>query len=145
MPILALLSFDHLHRRLSNEHMWAVVGPLAPCRAPISGCIRSNAKYSRDKVDYYDNVDLDLMSYFELKSMCIDLGCPSTSNMYFLVTNGNLEYRLRLLEFDDDVMYMMELHSQWEVFSIVIYVDTSMVPLNMRRGSIAIQENVFKT
>ena len=70
--------------------------------------------------------------------MCVDLGCPSTSNIYFLVSNNNFEYRLRLLETDDDIMYMLELHSEWRVFCIMIYVKTGMLPLVMRGGSIAI-------
>lgn len=48
-----------------------------------------DAKYSGGKVDYYDNVGPDLISYFELQRMCVDLRCPSTSNLYFLESNSN--------------------------------------------------------
>ena len=101
----------------------------------------SNAKYSKGKMDHYDNVDPDLMSYFELQSICIDLGSPSTNNIYFLlVPNDNFEHRLKLLETDDNIIYMLQLHSEWRVFFIVIYMEIGMLLLNMRECSIAIQK-----
>lgn len=47
---------------------------------------------------------------FKFQSICVNLGCPSISNIYFVISNGNLDYGLRLLETDDNVMYMLELY-----------------------------------
>ena len=62
--------------------------------------------------------------------MCVDLGCPSISNIYFLAPSDNIEHGLRLSY--DDVIYILELHSEWKVFCIIIYVETGILPLNMR-------------
>lgn len=94
-------------------------------------------------MERYDNIDPNLISYFEFQNMCIYLRCLSASNMHYLVPNGNLQNGLGLLETNDDVMYMSEFHLEWKVFFIVIYVEIGMLSLNMIDGSTIIQGDEF--
>ena len=40
---------------------------------------------------FYDEVDLDRLSYFEIQDMCCGLGANSISRFHFLIPGGNLE------------------------------------------------------
>ena len=59
---------------------------------------------------FYDEVDLDRLSYFEIQDMCCVFGANSTSRFHYLIPGGNLEQGLRFINEDNDVVYMCEIH-----------------------------------
>ena len=69
--------------------------------------------------------DLDQLSYFEIQDMCVESGAPSTSTIYYLILEGNLEQDLRLITRDEKVLYMCEIHAAWPIDRITLYVESS--------------------
>ena len=78
---------------------------------------------------FYDEVDPDRLSYFEIQDICCGLGANSISRFHFLIPGGNLEQGLRLINEDDDVVYMCEIHVAWPTNKITLYVESSEEPL----------------
>ncbi|XP_065629274.1 uncharacterized protein LOC136067409 [Quercus suber] len=76
-----------------------------------------------------DNVDPDRLSYFEIQGICSDVGAISTSRYHYLIPGGNLEQGLRLIDGDDDVVYMCEIHAAWPTNKITLYVEAGEEPL----------------
>ena len=66
--------------------------------------------YLGGSTSFVDNVDPDKFSYFEIQDICSDVGAVSTSRFHYLIPGGNLEQGLRLINGDDDVVYMCEIH-----------------------------------
>ena len=50
--------------------------------------------------------DPDLLSYFEIKGICEELGIDEPCRVHYLGHVGNLEQDLRLIEDDQDVVHM---------------------------------------
>ena len=50
-----------------------------------------NLVYLRGSNYFYDKVDPDRLSYFEIQDMCCGLGANSTSRFHYLILEGNLE------------------------------------------------------
>ncbi|KAL0003893.1 hypothetical protein SO802_011454 [Lithocarpus litseifolius] len=61
--------------------------------------------------------------------MCCDLGANSTSRFHYLILGGNLEQGLRLINEDNDVVYMCEIHAAWPTDKITLYVEGGEEPL----------------
>lgn len=79
------------------------------------------------------------MSYFELQYMCVNLRYLSTSNMYFMVSNGNLDHGLRFLIRD---WWWCNVHTRIifgveDIYHYDFFQDWD-VALNVREGPIAI-------
>ena len=53
----------------------------------------------------------------------------STSRFHYLIPRGNLEQGLRLINGDDDVVYMCEIHVAWPTDKITPYVKGGEEPL----------------
>ena len=85
--------------------------------------------YLRGITSFYDEVDPDRLSYFEIQDMCCGLGANSISRFHFLIPGGNLEQGLRLINEDDDVVYMCEIHVAWPTNKITLYVESGEEPL----------------
>ena len=51
------------------------------------------------------------------------MGAFSTSRFHYLILGGNLEQGLRLINGDDDVVYMCEIHVAWPTDKITPYVE----------------------
>ena len=51
------------------------------------------------------------------------MGAFSTSRFHYLIPGGNLEQGLRLINEDDDVVYMCEIHAAWPIDKITLYVE----------------------
>ena len=51
------------------------------------------------------------------------MGAVSTSRFHYLIPGGNLEQGLRLINGDDDVVYMCEIHAVWPTNKITLYVE----------------------
>ena len=64
--------------------------------------------YSRGKVNYYYNVDKDLVSYFELKGIVTDLGYKNMSKIYYRSPCKIFESGLRLIVSDNEIPLMLE-------------------------------------
>ena len=75
------------------------------------------------------NFDLDLLSHFEIQDICAEAGRPINSRIYYLIPDGNLEQGLRLINLDDDVTYMCELHAKWPTNEITLYVKPEVEPI----------------
>ena len=69
-------------------------------------------EYVGDEVSVLGNVDLDLLSHFEIQDICAEVRRPINSRIYYLIHGGNLEEGLRLITSDDDRTYMCELHAE---------------------------------
>ena len=69
-------------------------------------------EYVGGEVFVMDNVDLDLLSHFEIQDICADVREPINNRIYYLMSGGDLEQGLRLITSDDDVTYMCEVHAQ---------------------------------
>ncbi|KAL0010450.1 hypothetical protein SO802_005558 [Lithocarpus litseifolius] len=85
--------------------------------------------YLGGSTSFIDDVDLDKLSYFEIQDMCCGLGANSTSRFHYLIPGGNLEQGLRLINEDDDVVYMCEIHAAWPTDKITLYVEGGEEPL----------------
>lgn len=70
-----------------------------------------NLEYVGGNVETIYNIDPDKHSYFEIQAICLDLGTLGTSSFHYLIPGGNLVQGLRLINGDDDVVYMCELHA----------------------------------
>ena len=57
------------------------------------------------------------------------MGAVCTSTYHYLIPVGNLEQRLRLINGDDDVVYMCEIHAAWPTDKITLYVECGEEPL----------------
>ena len=57
------------------------------------------------------------------------MGALSTSRYHYLIPGGNLEQGLRLINEDDDVVYMCEIHAAWPTDKITLYVEGGEEPL----------------
>ena len=64
--------------------------------------------YSGEKVNYYYNVDKDLVSYFELQGMVKDLGYKIMSKIYYKSHLKTFESGLRLIISDKEIPMMLE-------------------------------------
>ena len=60
-------------------------------------------KYVGGEVSVLGNVDLNLLSHFEIQDICAEAGGPINSRIYYLILGGDLEQGLRLVTSDDDV------------------------------------------
>ena len=85
--------------------------------------------YLGGSTSFYDEVDIDRLSYFEIQDMCCGLGANSTSRFHYLIPGGNLEQGLRLINEDDNVVYMCEIHAAWLIDKIKLYVESGEEPL----------------
>ena len=79
--------------------------------------------YLGGNASFIDEVDPYKLSDFEIQDMCCDLGANSISRFHYLILEGNLEQGLRLINEDDDVVYMCEIHATWPTDKITLYVE----------------------
>ena len=73
--------------------------------------------------------DLDLLSYFEIKGMCEELGIDEPCRVHYLGPRGNLEQDLRLIEDDQDVVHMCKPNERGPSDTIILYVESGNAPL----------------
>ena len=71
-----------------------------------------NLEYVGGEVSTMANVDLDLLSHFEIQDIYAEVRGPINSRIYYLILGGDLEQGLRLITSDDDRTYMCELHAE---------------------------------
>ena len=79
--------------------------------------------YLGGSTSFIDEVNPDKFSYFEIQDTCCDLGANSTSRFHYLIFGGNLEQGLSLINEDDDVVYMCEIHAAGPTNKITLYVE----------------------
>ena len=75
------------------------------------------------------NVDPNLLSHFEIQDICAEAGGLINSRIYYLIPSGDLEQGLRLINSDDDVTYMCELHAEWPTNEITLYIEPEVEPI----------------
>ena len=89
-------------------------------------------KYVGGEVSTMANVDPDLLSHFKIQDIFAKAGGPINSRIYYLIPSGDLEQGLRLINSDDDVTYMCELHAEWPTNEITLYVELEVEPIAIK-------------
>ena len=85
--------------------------------------------YLGGSTSFVDNVDLNKLSYFEIQDICSNVGAVNTSRYHYLILGGNLEQGLKLINRDDNVVYMCEIYAAWPTDKITLYVEGGEEPL----------------
>ena len=83
-----------------------------------------NLVYLGGSTSFVDNVDLNKLSYFEIQDICSNVGAVNISRYHYLILGGNLEQGLKLINGDNDVVYMCEIHAAWPTDKITLYVES---------------------
>nr|XP_023896573.1 uncharacterized protein LOC112008477 [Quercus suber] len=73
--------------------------------------------------------DPDLLSYFEIKGICEELGIDEPRKVHYLGPRGNLEQDLRLIQDDQDVVPMCKPNEGRPRDTIILYVESGNAPL----------------
>ena len=73
--------------------------------------------------------DPDLLSYFEIKGICEELGIDEPCRVHYLGPGGNLKEDLRLIEDDQDVVHMCKPNERGPSDTIILYVESGNAPL----------------
>ena len=68
--------------------------------------------------------DFDLLSYFEIKGICEELGIDEPCRVHYLGPEGNLEQDLWLIQDDQDVVHMCKPNEEGPRDTIILYVES---------------------
>ena len=85
--------------------------------------------YLDGSVSIIDEVDPDRLSLFEIQDICGELEAPSTSTFHYLIPGGNLEQGLMVINGEDDVRNMCDIHVAWPIDRIIPLVEGGEEPL----------------
>ena len=88
-----------------------------------------NLVYLDGSVSVINEVGPNRLSLFEIQDICGELGAPSTSTFHYLIPGGNLEQGLMVINGDDDVLNMCDIHVAWPLDRIILYVERGEEPL----------------
>ena len=69
-------------------------------------------EYVGHEVSIMGNVDIHLLSHFEIQDICTKVEGPINSRIYYFILGGSLVEGLGLITLDDDVIYMCKLHAE---------------------------------
>ena len=98
----------------------------------VIGCFVKDPtlRYVGGSVHILTKIDLDKLSFFEIRDLCHLVGAPKEYSRYkYLLPEGDLEHDLRVIEIDPDVVNMTTLHRTWPADKIIIYTDIYVKPL----------------
>ena len=98
----------------------------------VRGCFveEPTVEYVGGSVYTLTEIDLDKLSFFEIRDLCHLVGALKEHNRYrYLLPEGGLQDDLRAIETDVDVVNMITLHMAWPTNKIIIYTDIDMEPL----------------
>ena len=98
----------------------------------VGGCFveEPTIKYVGGSVRLLTEFDPDKLSFFEIRDLCHLVGAPKEHSRYkYLLPEGDLQYDLRDIETDADVLNMTTLHRAWPAEKIIIYTDIDVEPL----------------
>ena len=87
-----------------------------------------NLEYFGGIVQIVYDKDPDRLSYFEIEGICDDLGIDEPYRFHYLVSRGNLEQDLRLINDDVDVVSMCKLHAKWPIDAITLHMESGHAP-----------------
>ena len=96
-------------------------------------------KYEGGIVDIVINVDPDKLSYWEVVDIVVELGYPSTSEIYYKLPNKKEEDGLVLIVDDRQVVEMIEAYRGIEMW--VMYVKSGIGPINLTDQIENVNEN----
>ena len=99
-------------------------------------------EYVASEVSVIGNVDPNLLSHFEIQDICVDVGGPINSRIYYLIPGGNLEQGLRLITLNDDVTYMCELHAKGSTNEITPYVEPEVKPTAIKEPIVELDQPI---
>ena len=88
-----------------------------------------NLVYLDGSVSVINEVGPNRLSLFEIQDICGELGAPSTSTFHYLIPGGNLEQGLMVINGEDDVRNMCDIHVAWPLDRIILYVERGEEPL----------------
>lgn len=98
----------------------------------VGGCFveEPTIKYVGGSVRLLTEIDPDKLSFFEIRDLCHLVGAPKEHSRYkYLLLEGDLQYDLRDIETDADVLNMTTFHRAWLAEKIIIYSDIDVEPL----------------
>ena len=98
----------------------------------VGGCFvgEPTIEYMGGSVYLLIEIDLDKLSFFEIRDLCHLVGAPKEHSRYeYLLPEGNLQVDLRDIATDADVLNMTTLHRAWSAEKIIIYTDIDVEPL----------------
>ena len=72
--------------------------------------------------------DPDLLSYFEIKGICEELGIDEPCRVHYLGHGGNLKQDLRFIQDDQDVVHMCKPNEGGPRDTIILYVKSGNAP-----------------
>ncbi|KAL3523040.1 hypothetical protein ACH5RR_015874 [Cinchona calisaya] len=75
-------------------------------------------KYVGGKVAHFEEVDPDLMSYFEVLDCLREISVPTEIPIYYIVPNADLEHGRKLLISDQNVLEMFEMNMGHQIIHI---------------------------
>ena len=99
-------------------------------------------EYVAGEVSVIGNVDPNLLSHFEIQDICVDVGGPINSRIYYLIPGGNLEQGIRLITLNDDVTYMCELHAEGSTNEITPYVEPEVKPIAIKEPIVELDQPI---
>ena len=87
-------------------------------------------EYVGGSVHLLTEIDLNKLSFFEIRDLCHLVGAPKEHSRYkYLLPEGNLQVDLRDIVTDADVLNMTTLHKAWPAEKIIICTDINVEPL----------------
>ena len=100
----------------------------------VRGCFMEEPtiEYVGGFVHLLTEIDLDKLSFFEIRDLCHLVGALKEHSRYrYLLLEGNLQIDLRDIETDANVLNMTTLHRAWPAEKIIIYTDIDVEPLTV--------------
>ena len=98
----------------------------------VGGCFveEPTIEYVGGSVHLLTEIDLDKLSFFEIRDLCHLVGTSKEHSRYkYLLPEGNLQVDLRDITTDADVLNMTTLYKAWPAEKIIIYTDIDVEPL----------------
>ena len=92
----------------------------------VGGCFVKDPtlEYVGVSIHTLTEIDLDKLSFFEIRDLCHLVGTPKEHSRYrYLFPEGDVEDDLKAIETDADVVNMATLHRAWPANKIIIYID----------------------
>ena len=101
----------------------------------VGGCFveEPTIEYVGEFVHLLTEIDLDRLSFFEIRDLCHLVGAPKEHSRYkYLLPKGNLQVDLRDIATDANVLNMTTLYRAWSAEKIIIYTDIDVEPLAVK-------------
>nr|POF12452.1 hypothetical protein CFP56_59367 [Quercus suber] len=98
----------------------------------VGGCFveEPTIKYVGGSVRLLTKIDLDKLSFFEIRDLCHLVGAPKEHSICkYLLPEDDLQDDLRDIEIDADVLNITTLHKAWPAEKIIIFTEINVESL----------------